>query len=507
MEAFPPVIDATVEDPSQANLLLRMKRSENMISIVCVFNDHQILDRFLLRSLHRQTAPYELHLVDNTDNGKFASAAEALNYGAREATGDYIMFVHQDISLTEIDWLERMESIIKTLPALGIAGVAGKKDRGKVIGNVEYPNYIPKVFDEFVEPTKVQTLDECVIIVPKTVFEQYRFDENTCPDWHLYAVEYCLRLKLRDLNSYSVPHYVYHKAGPSSNDWLSNKVKYLPESYYSTLKLILDKYKSDYQTIYTTCGVWNTHIPIRIQRLKIWGYIKEHTHALYTLIFKPDKFANLSGVFIRTKPGQLLMPRIISEYNAPDIDKWVRIRTHETLKSELITRNQTEIDVLTANEINEHLTTLRILTRELNLKRVLELGVCEGKSTIAFLQAIKEIGGHVTSIDIEDCPIAREKVHDEKSGHLWNFIKEDDIEIEWNQPIDHLFIDTSHTYDHTVLELRKFAPFIVPGGLITLHDTVSFPGVRKAVTEFIKENPRMRYYNYYHNNGLAVIRC
>ena len=484
-----------------------------MISIVCVFNDYRVLKRWLLNSLDAQTTPYVMHLIDNT-NGRFKSAAEALNYGGGLATGDYIMFVHQDISLTASDWLETMESVIKTLPALGVAGVAGTAGRGRPIGNVEYCNYTAKVFDRFTEPVRVQTVDECIAIVPRVVFEHHKFNESICQDWHLYVVEYCLRLQLHEFNTYVVPQYVYHRGGPNSNNGLSRGAKYLPDGYYSTLKLVLDEFRANhrtiytvcgYSTIYTTCGIWNTRIPIKLQRLKVWGRIRQRVREACSLVSKRDRLARVCGVAIRTKLGRLLTPRIVIESNAQDIYDLARVRTHETLRSELWCQDQFERDVLTPTEINEHLMTLRLLTRELNLKRVLELGVCDGKSTIALLHAAQEIGGHVTSMDIEDCPIARKRVWSEKLTHLWEFIVGDDIEVEWNQPIDHLFIDTSHAYDHTVSELRKFAPFVVPGGLITLHDTISFPGVRKAVMEFLEDNPGMRYYPYCHNNGLAII--
>src|SRR5207248_11077082 len=49
--------------------------------------------------------------------------------------------------------------------------------------------------------------------------------------------------------------------------------------------------------------------------------------------------------------------------------------------------------------------------------------------------------------------------------------------------IDILFIDTSHTYRDTVDELLLYSPRIEEGGCIVLHDSISFPGVRRAVAE------------------------
>ena len=61
-------------------------------------------------------------------------------------------------------------------------------------------------------------------------------------------------------------------------------------------------------------------------------------------------------------------------------------------------------------DIHEHLQTLYMLTIELNLKNTLELGTRTGESTVSLLLAAKEVNGKVTSIDIDSCNDAKEKV-------------------------------------------------------------------------------------------------
>lgn len=55
-----------------------------MISIVCVYNNQDILNDWLLKSLKNQTIKFELIKIDNTRN-TFKSAEEALNYGGKKA--------------------------------------------------------------------------------------------------------------------------------------------------------------------------------------------------------------------------------------------------------------------------------------------------------------------------------------------------------------------------------------------------------------------------------------
>ncbi len=165
-----------------------------------------------------------------------------------------------------------------------------------------------------------------------------------------------------------------------------------------------------------------------------------------------------------------------------------------------------ESQMIQPTDIHEHLQTLHMLTIELNLKNILELGTRTGESTIALLSATKELGGKMTSVDVDPCQEVKEKVKQLNLEGYWNFIQHDDLKLEWNQQIDHLFIDTSHTYEHTIEEFKKFEPFVRKGGLITLHDIVSCPPVLDAINDFIKNRDDIHFYKFFHNNGLGVLR-
>ncbi len=157
-------------------------------------------------------------------------------------------------------------------------------------------------------------------------------------------------------------------------------------------------------------------------------------------------------------------------------------------------------------DIHEHLQTIHLLTVELNLKNILELGTRSGESTIALCLAAKELNGKVTSVDIDSCSSVKEKVKKLNLDSYWKFIQIDDLELSWDEQIDHLFIDTSHTYDHTISEFKKFEPYVRKGGLITLHDIVSCPPVLDAINDYISERKDLRFYRFFHNNGLGILR-
>ena len=76
------------------------------VSIICCYNSSEKL-KYLTDSLAQQDMEYESVMVDNC-SGRFKSAAAALNYGAFQARGDLLFFVHQDICFKTADSLRKL---------------------------------------------------------------------------------------------------------------------------------------------------------------------------------------------------------------------------------------------------------------------------------------------------------------------------------------------------------------------------------------------------------------
>ena len=165
----------------------------------------------------------------------------------------------------------------------------------------------------------------------------------------------------------------------------------------------------------------------------------------------------------------------------------------------------------TPSDIYLHLPRFVAMVHETNAKHVLELGTRTGVSTIAWLHALEQTGGRLTSVDIDAQPPIGEWPH-------WTFIQGDDTDPELFaslEPADIVFIDTSHLYEHTVQELNLYRWLVNPGGLMVLHDTElpqpegapprpRFP-VKTAVQEFVKAEG-FEWINFPDCWGLAVIK-
>lgn len=125
-----------------------------------------------------------------------------------------------------------------------------------------------------------------------------------------------------------------------------------------------------------------------------------------------------------------------------------------------------------------HVATLRRYAGQ--AQTVVELGVRGGVSTWAILDGLPP-EGRLWSVDIVDCQVPARVSEDPR----WTFLVGDDldpmIQIRLPRRADLVFIDTSHEYAQTALEL-VYALSLRPTRII-LHDYV-MEAVARAVDEF-----------------------
>jgi GT2 family glycosyltransferase len=228
-----------------------------LISVICIFKDKDILNDCLLPSLKKQNTAHELILIENQNNRAFSSYAKAMNEGAKRAHGQYLMFVHADICLLHDSCLKDMEKLLQEIPHLGIAGAAGKIDN-VVLTNVKHGNPPIPAGEKVIAPTKVQTLDSCLAIVPRNIFTLIHFDEKTFRGWHQVIEDYCLTLGDSGFNVYVLPIDAYHKSTGTVNI-----------GYYTNLLRLLYKHKKKHKIIYTTCGTWNLRLCYRMLFIRL----------------------------------------------------------------------------------------------------------------------------------------------------------------------------------------------------------------------------------------------
>jgi hypothetical protein len=118
--------------------------------------------------------------------------------------------------------------------------------------------------------------------------------------------------------------------------------------------------------------------------------------------------------------------------------------------------------------------------------RMLEIGVRHGVASLALLQACKETGGHLTSLEIceEFATVARERVEAAGLSPWWD-LQLVNSNAYSSGPLDLLWIDGDHSYAQCKLDVENHAPRVRSGGYVLMHDAwnVLEPGVPVVIDE------------------------
>lgn len=231
-----------------------------MLSVICVSNDPKKVQEMLVKSCESQHFEHELVILENQGN-QYRSGAQALNAGARQASGDILMFVHQDVQFSDPKFFGTLVDYLEGFSEQTIVGVAGIKDRTGVITNITQGSDHRDAGDvKLVKPEEAQTLDEVLILLKRETFDSLTFDEKTCDDWHLYGVDLCLSAGEKGIKSFVVPVNMHHAS--------SGRLSY---GYVRSFARLLRKYRKTYPFIYTTCAVSKTSFPRSAQYiLGLW---------------------------------------------------------------------------------------------------------------------------------------------------------------------------------------------------------------------------------------------
>jgi cephalosporin hydroxylase len=146
---------------------------------------------------------------------------------------------------------------------------------------------------------------------------------------------------------------------------------------------------------------------------------------------------------------------------------------------------------------------------------IIELGVRTGVSSALWLAAIERSGGGLLwSVDVEE---PHGGYVSAIIGHPnWELHVSDDLAIADQAPeADILFIDTSHSYAHTLAELVAYVPKLQPEGIVLLHDSNvehasaedegnPWP-VMRAIDTYISEFPEWSVDHTTDRYGLALM--
>lgn len=220
------------------------------ISIICCHTGEDKL-AYLSDSLEQQSIPYEAIFLDNSGQ-RYSSASLALNAGAEVAHGDLLMFAHQDVRFKDKKALEDLCRLCEVMEPGDVGGVAGaisvkgrKVTKTNITHSAEERHYAPidALPSDYME---VDSIDECLIMMPRETWENHHFDESLCDDWHCYGVEQSLFARKGGHKVYVFDARVNHLSSTGT----------LSQSFFDAVIRLVRHYEHDFNTVVATTGIW-----------------------------------------------------------------------------------------------------------------------------------------------------------------------------------------------------------------------------------------------------------
>jgi len=133
---------------------------------------------------------------------------------------------------------------------------------------------------------------------------------------------------------------------------------------------------------------------------------------------------------------------------------------------------------------------LSFLVHIMQPRVILEIGTARGYTAICMAISLLREDSKIWSVDVVRF---RQQSAIEEAKRLGlsdkiEFIYRQSAKVKWTKPIDLLFLDGNHSYQHVHKEFYKFSPHVTREGIIVLHDSgrTHHSGVRKVIEDHIR---------------------
>lgn len=226
------------------------------VSVVCCYNNDNILNTMLEESVDRQNNVTVERLYYN---GEFKSAAEAYNYAIDHSQSEYLVFVHQDIKFVEDDFLYQMVEIIKKNPdaIYGLCGATIINGSTVTFSNVYHGLQNKNIGKSINAVTGVQGLDEIFVAFHRDVTKKIQFDPETFDGWHIFVQDICMKAHQLNIPVYVMPLPAQHKNSLEMPRYMMIYNLY-PSEYFKYLKRLRNKYCGTQSQIVCPCFTTST---------------------------------------------------------------------------------------------------------------------------------------------------------------------------------------------------------------------------------------------------------
>ncbi|WP_026527625.1 glycosyltransferase [Butyrivibrio sp. VCD2006] len=211
----------------------------NDITIVCCYNDPKQYNE-LVSQLNEQSVIPQIIGIDNTDNA-YSSCSKAFNSVLDNIKTQYVAFSHQDMIFESPDVIKNFAIHLSRISESDLLGVAGVKANDKstfsnIYDGLENKKIVGKSRIQDME--ECETFDECFFGGYSSYFKNNPFSEDICNNWHLYAVEQCLRARVLGGKVYVCDTDMYHHSNGVHNEKLHDNFRALSKAYHKKYNYI-----------------------------------------------------------------------------------------------------------------------------------------------------------------------------------------------------------------------------------------------------------------------------
>ena len=156
------------------------------------------------------SAVHEYIRVDNRNAA--TGICSVYNRGARQARGDILVFVHEDVFFMEQGWGGVLERKFSADPSVGLVGVAGTQYlcadkmswnfagrpflKGRVVHELDGgKEFFMTAFSLDKADAGAVAVDGLFFAVRRDLFKTIRFDEETFDKYHFYDLDICMQVR------------------------------------------------------------------------------------------------------------------------------------------------------------------------------------------------------------------------------------------------------------------------------------------------------------------------
>ena len=319
------------------------------VSIVCVFNDPDVLESCLARSILAGIgdAPQTEFLpVDNRD-GEFSTAGAALNHGARLARNEVVIFVHQDVVLHSIAELERAAGILLAQSEIGVIGAVGIDHGRHIVGRIR--DRVVQIGESAAVPRDVDSVDEVLFMIRRELVLSSPLSEDPFLAWHAYGVEYSAGVRRAGMRATAMDLGITHNSLTTNLDRLDLAHRKIGEYYPELLPL-----RTTCGTVYKGDGPGGLiHNLRRARGARIWWGESWEALALGRQARAPIVLADIRLVVDEAvRRGEKQSLRVVDVASAPgtSVDRLVRFDRGYEVNAVTISGAQKFVEERSADE-------------------------------------------------------------------------------------------------------------------------------------------------------------